>query len=71
MFDNLRDMSDGSSYYEGGDLATTVQPKRAAPERRVMGMNAGQRFLLSILLFLTSIVMAAMCLLVFEKVWIV
>jgi hypothetical protein len=71
MFDNLRNMSDGPSYTETPDLETSVQPKRKAPERRVMGMTAGQRLVLSILLLFTSIVMGAMCLLVFQKVWIV
>jgi hypothetical protein len=71
MFDNLRDMSDGSSYLETPELETSVQPKSKGPERRVFGMTAGQRFILSILLLLTSIVMGAMCLLVFQKVWVV
>lgn len=71
MFDNLRDMSDGQSYMEAPDLETSVQPKQKGPERRVMGMTAGQRLVISILLLFTSIVMGAMCLLVFEKVWLV
>jgi hypothetical protein len=71
MFDNLRNESDGPSYNEAPDLETSVQPKRKGPERRVMGMTAGQRLVLSILLLFTSIVMGAMCLLVFQKVWIV
>jgi hypothetical protein len=71
MFDNLRDMSDGPSYLETPDLETSVQPKRKGPERRVFGMTAGQRLVLSLLLLFTSIVMGAMCLLVMGKVWIV
>lgn len=71
MFDNLRDLSEGPSYLENPDLETSVQPKRKGPERRVFGMTAGQRLVLTILLLFTSIVMGAMCLLVFEKVWII
>jgi hypothetical protein len=71
MFDNLRDMSDGPTYLESSDLETSVQPKRKVPERRVFGMTAGQRLVLSILLLFTSVVMGAMCLLVLGKVWIV
>jgi hypothetical protein len=71
MFDNLRDMTDDPYGYGKPDLETTVQPKRAGPERRVFGMTAGQRLVLSILLLMTTAVMGMMCLLVTGKVWVV
>ncbi len=67
MFDNLRDLSDDSKLFaEPAVEASTPQRRRSG--RRFLGMTPGQRFLLSILLLATVMVMGAMCLLVTEKV---
>lgn len=76
MFDNLRDLSDDGGIYDetpedrGGSKAMEVGAKVGTrlSTGRFMGLTAGQRFILSILLLLTVFVMGSMCLLVLGKV---
>jgi hypothetical protein len=67
MFDNLREASGRSDAFpenpgKGGRA-------RRAPAPRFMGMTAGQRFLLSILLLGAVILISVMCLVVTGKVY--
>jgi hypothetical protein len=71
MFDNLRDMSDDSALFVEPPVDEEQVSHFARPERRVLGMTAGQRFILALLLFATVVVVGFMFLLVFEKVWII
>jgi hypothetical protein len=76
MFDNLRDLSDdGGIYDETPDdtsdskaLAMGAKVGTKLSTSRFMGLTAGQRFVLSILLLLAVVVMGSMCLLVLGKV---
>jgi hypothetical protein len=67
MFDNLRELSDEPGRKER--QAQTYQTYEEPPGRRLLGMTPGQRFLLSLMLLATVIVMGAMCLLVTGSVW--
>lgn len=69
MFDNLRELSDGPSEFESGEQALFEAPPVNVPERPLFGMTSGQRFVLSILLLATVVVMGITCLLVTGKVW--
>jgi hypothetical protein len=65
MYDDLRNMSDGESYFEEPEFY-----EEDIPQTPIFGMTAGQRLLISILLLATVIVMGLMALLVTAKVWI-
>ena len=68
MFDNLRDMSDNSGLFQE---QPEERPEPTGPRigtGRIFGMTAGQRFLLSLLLFAAVVMIGVMCLLVTEKV---
>ncbi len=65
MFDNLREASTGGDSFRDSGLPAPRRPSG----RRIFGMSAGQRFLISLLLLLTVIVMGVMCLLVTGKVF--
>ncbi|OGO69932.1 MAG: hypothetical protein A2Z37_04140 [Chloroflexi bacterium RBG_19FT_COMBO_62_14] len=68
MFDNLRDLSDGSSLFEDpADAQYAAAPK--GPQRRFLGLTPPQRFLLSLMLFASVVLIGLMCLLVTEKFW--
>jgi len=68
MFDNLRDLSDGSSLFEEPtEVEYAAVPK--GPQRRFLGMTPAQRFLLSLMLFASIVMIGLMCLLVTEKFW--
>lgn len=69
MFDNLRELSDGPSELEVGEEGLFDVPAVDVPERPLFGMTSGQRFVLSILLLATVVVMGITCLLVTGKVW--
>lgn len=72
MFDDLRGIDeedDGSMFEEPAELAFDVEdvgPKRGY----FLGMTPAQRFLISLLLLGTVIVLGAMCLMVTQKVMI-
>lgn len=65
MFDDLRDLSGEPVTYEDFDY----EEKPRGPERRIFGMTAVQRFILSLMLLVTVVVLGSMCLLVTERVW--
>lgn len=68
MFDNLRDLSDGSSLFEEpAEAKYAAVPK--GPPRRFLGLTPAQRFLLSLMLFASVVVIGLMFLLVTERFW--
>jgi hypothetical protein len=77
MFDNLRDSAESSFYEEEpNDLyrepvaAVAPTPKRriaSASNGRVLGMNAQQRFLISVMLLFTVCILGTLAMFVFEK----
>ena len=67
MYDDLRSLSDGEeSPYEEKSFETYKEPSL---QKRMFGMTAGQRLLLSVLLLLAVVVMGLMVLLVTQKIW--
>ncbi len=67
MFDNLREASTGGDGYP--ESGSRLRAPRRSSGRRIFGMTAGQRFLVSLLLLVTVIVMGVMCLLVTGRVF--
>lgn len=70
MFDNLRDLSDGQPAPRPAP-APAVEEYRAPGSGRMLGMTAGQRLVISILLFFAVLLLGTMCLLVTQKVLLV
>ena len=69
MFDSLREMSDDSTEFEQPiDTIFEPEPDDTAAGR-FLGMTAGQRLVISILLLATVIVLGLTCLMVTEKIW--
>ncbi len=70
MFDNLRQMSDGEPEFEEPQDNPFDIGEPAAPRRRgyFLGLKPSQRFILSLLLLGTIIVMGLMCLMVTGRV---
>ena len=69
MFDSLRDMSDDSTEFEQ-PVDTIFEPEpHDIGAGRFLGMTAGQRLVISILLLATVIVLGLTCLMVTEKIW--
>ena len=66
MFDDLRERSNEETFAQAG---VPFQAPPAAPERRIFGMTAGQRLVLSILLFATVFVLGLTCLMVTQRIW--
>jgi len=69
MFDNLRDISDDSAEFDEPVDSIFDQDFEAAGNGRIMGMTAGQRFFISLMLLATVIVIGITCLMVTQKVW--
>ena len=69
MFDNLRDISDDSAEFEEPVESIFEQEFEEAGDGRIMGMTAGQRFFISLMLLATVIVLGITCLMVTQKVW--
>lgn len=72
MFDNLRDSAESSFYEEEpNDLYKDPTPKRAAPRRRntgrFLGMNAQQRFLISLMLMFTVCLVGTLAMFIMGK----
>ncbi|HET9906398.1 MAG TPA: hypothetical protein VFQ23_07150 [Anaerolineales bacterium] len=74
MFDNLRDSAESSFYEEEpNDLYNEPTPKSksAAPRRRsngkLLGMNAQQRFMISLMLLFTVCLVGTLAMLVLGK----
>ncbi len=69
MFDSLRDISDDSTEFEQPvDNIFEPEPYDTGA-RRLLGMTTGQRFVISLLLLATVIVLGFTCLMVTEKIW--
>ena len=69
MFDSLRDMSDDATEFEQPVDSIFDSELDDAGAGRFLGMTAGQRLVISILLLATVIVLGLTCLMVTEKVW--
>ncbi len=67
MFDNLDDPLDLTYFGELEDSAFGDYVEDAHP-RHFLGMTPGQRFVISLMLFGTVVVVGLLCLLVTEKV---
>jgi len=68
MFDNLRDLSDGQPAAKPVAAAPPVEEYRAPGTGRMFGMTAGQRLVISVLLFFAVVLLGTMCLLVTQRV---
>ena len=68
MFDDLRDRSMEEMANRSGMPAAVQAPER---ERRLMGMTAAQRLVISIMLLATVFILGLMCLLVTGRIWLV
>ncbi len=68
MFDDLRDRSVEEMAARAGIPAPAQPPQ---PERRIIGMTAAQRLVISIMLLATVFIVGLMCLLVTGKVWLI
>ncbi len=70
MFDNLREDAEAKPFYEEEakfqPAAGTSSPARRS--KRILGMTAGQRFVIVFMLMITVCVLGAMVLLVTNKV---
>jgi hypothetical protein len=71
MFDNLREITDDT-----GDFDEPIESifendfdEPVGGDGRIMGMTAGQRFFISLMLLATVIVLGITCLMVTQKVW--
>ncbi len=78
MFDNLRDSAESSSFYEEeqNDLYKEPEAKPAAvraPQKRkrssgrILGMNAQQRFIVSLMLMFTVCIMGTLAMFILGK----
>ena len=68
MFDSLRGSKDDSSFFDEQEQSNFRDYLEAPPAPRFLGMTAGQRFVVALLLFGTVAVVGLLCLLVTEKV---
>ncbi len=69
MFDDLRRATEPPEPFEEEEEMAFDTFEQAMPERRIFGMTAGQRFVISLLLFGTVAVLGAMCLVVTQAIW--
>jgi hypothetical protein len=71
VFDNLRRLSDGEEPFEEAvkEIPFEVQETRE-PRGNFLGLTSGQRFILSLLLLGTVVILGLMCLMVTGKVFI-
>ena len=69
MFDDLRRASEEPEYFQPPTEDPFELIDEPLPETRLLGMTAAQRFVISLMLLATVIVMGLMCLLVTGTVW--
>jgi hypothetical protein len=69
MFDNLREISDDTAEFEEPLENIFEQEFEEVGDGRIMGMTAGQRFFISLMLLATVIVLGITCLMVTERIW--
>lgn len=72
MFDNLRDSAESSFYdEEPNDRYNEPKPKAAVPRRRsngqFLGMNAQQRFIISLMLMFTVCLVGTLAMFILGK----
>ena len=72
MFDNLRDQTNSTPFYEEeAKFQSAVETTTDTPSRRLgrlLGMTAPQRFLVSVLLLVMTCAMGTLLLIAFNKV---
>ena len=70
MLDKLRDDASSSAFLEDDDqlLGEAPPPPVRRPSGRILGMNAPQRFLISIMLMFTVLLLGILALLVLGKI---
>lgn len=67
MLDDFREQASSSSYYdEPEETFEEVKPYR--PKKRILGMTAGQRLVVALMLLLTVCILGTLALLVTEKI---
>ena len=79
MFDNLRDSAESSSFYEeeqndlykeqpeAKPVAAVRAPKRRRSNGRILGLNAQQRFIISLMMMFTVCIMGTLAMFVLGK----
>lgn len=67
MYDDLRNLTEPGEYF---DEEMFEEYEVQIPQTPIMGMTAGQRLLIAILLLATAAVIGMMFLMVTSKVWI-
>ena len=72
MFDDLRQLTDDEPLFDSPkEESFEVEPEAPRPQRGYfLGMTPAQRFMLSLLLLGTVVVLGLMCLMLTEKVFI-
>jgi hypothetical protein len=67
MLDDFREQASSSSYYdEPEETFEEVKPYR--PKKRILGMTAGQRLVIALMLLFTVCVLGTLALLVTERI---
>ena len=68
MLDDLRDEANASPYFEdeGAEYFEEVPTPRSS--RKLLGMTAGQRLIVAIMLFIMTCIIGSLAMLVFEVV---
>lgn len=67
MLDDFREQASSSPLYEEAD-ETFEEIKPYRPKKHLMGMTAGQRLIIALLLLFTVCILGTLALLVFEKI---
>ncbi len=71
MFDNLREESEATPFYEAEEKFKPADDLDAPPARqskRFLGMTAPQRFIIALLILFAVFSLGAMCLLITNKI---
>ena len=68
MLDEFREQASTSELYEESD-ETFEEIKPYRPKKRFLGMTAGQRLVIALMLLFTVCVLGTLTLLVTEKIW--
>ena len=68
MFESAQDTTGESSYFDDMDSGSFDSYPASGSNRTFLGMTAGQRFVIALLLLGTVVVVGMLCLIVTEKV---
>ncbi|MGD8813884.1 MAG: hypothetical protein PVI78_05350 [Anaerolineales bacterium] len=68
MFESAQDTTDESSYFDDLDGGLFDVYSTSGTRRGFLGMTAGQRFVIALLMMGTVVVVGMLCLIVTEKV---